>query len=212
VKLEGVHEFKPHEITRSLLAKTKRPFDPAFLALDTLKIAMLYQERGHRPRALATYTRRSPDSLAIVVTYRVEEGPRYTVGRIDYESTGTLKESLARRELLLKPGETFRRSYLERSVQRLYDTGLYSQVQVSSAIDTSQAKLDMLLRVAQRKSRWVDLGIGSGSVDLLRFTGAWGNRNLNKNALLGSLTGEITVDQQQKSLQEPDTRVVRVRY
>ena len=212
VKLEGVHEFKPHEITRSLLSKPKRAFDPAFLALDTLHIAVLYQERGHRPHTAASYTRGSPDSLAIAVTYRVEEGPRYTVGRIDYESAGKLKESLARRELLLKPGETFRRSYLERSVQRLYDTGLYSQVQVSTAIDTSQAKLDMLLRVSARKPRWVDLGIGSGSVDLLRFTGAWGNRNLNHNALLGSLTGELTMDQQQKSLEEARRRVVRVRY
>jgi outer membrane protein insertion porin family len=211
VKLEGVHEFKPHELTRSLLAKPKRPFDPAFLPLDTLKLATLYQERGHRPRSFASYTRGAPDSLAIRVTYRIDEGPRYTVGRIDYEeSTGKLKESLARRELLLKPGETFRRSYLERSVQRLYDTGLYSQVQVGSAIDTNQAKLDMLLRVTARRPRWVDLGIGSGSVDLLRFTGAWGNRNLNHNALLGSLTGELTMDQQRNSL-EDSSRVVRVR-
>ena len=213
VKLEGVHEFKLKELTRSLLSKPKRAFDPAFLALDTLHLSVLYQERGHRTHTVASYVRGSPDSLAIRVLYQIDEGPKYTVGRIDYESSGKLKEKLARRELLLKPGDTFRRSYLERSVQRLYDTGLYSQVQVSSTIDTSQAKLDMLLRVTERKSRWVDLGIGSGSVDLLRFTGAWGNRNLNHNALLGSLSGELTVDQQQKG-PPPDDRfkVVRVRY
>ena len=96
-------------------------------------------------------------------------------------------------------------------MQRLYDTGLYSQVQVSSAIDTNQAKLDMLLRVTGRRPRWVDLGIGSGSVDLLRFTGAWGNRNLDHNALLGSLGGELTVDQQRRSFDD-QSRVVRVRY
>src|SRR5204863_9524595 len=61
-----------------------------------------------------------------------------------------------------------------------------------------------------RRPRWVDLGIGSGSVDLLRFTGAWGNRNLNHHALLGSLTGELTMDQQRTSLADP-SRVVRVR-
>ena len=68
----------------------------------------------------------------------------------------------------------------------------------------------MLLRVSERKSRWVDLGIGSGSVDLLRLTGAWGNRNLDKKALLGSLTGELTMDQQRTSL-EDQSKVVRVR-
>ena len=186
VKLENVHEFRLKELTRSLLSKPKRAFDPAFLALDTLHLAMLYQERGRRPHTTASYVRGSPDSLAIHVVYDIDEGPRYRIGRIDYESTGKLKESLARRELLLKPGDTFRRSYLERSVQRLYDTGLYSQVQVSTSIDTARSELSMLLRVAERRPRWVDLGIGSGSVDLLRFTGSWGNRNLNHNALLGS--------------------------
>ena len=212
VKLEGVKVFQPREILRSLQAKSKRPFDPAFLAIDTVKISALYQERGHRPRTVASYTRRAPDSLAVVVTYAIDEGPRFTVGRIDYESSGKLKESLARRELLLKPGEVFRRSYLERSVQRLYDTGLYSQVQVSSVIDTSRKQLDMLLRVTERRPRWVDLGIGSGSVDLLRFTGSWGNRNLNKKALLGSLSGELTVDQQPKGPPPDFSKVVRVRY
>src|SRR5262249_18577674 len=157
--------------TRALLAKRKRAFDPAFLALDTLHLSVLYQERGFRPHTQASYTRGSPDSLAITVRYAVDEGPRYTIGHIDYESRGRIKESLARRELLLKPGDTFRRSYLERSVQRLYDTGLYSQVQVSSVIDSAESQLDMLLRVAERRPRWVDLGIGSGSVDLFRFTG-----------------------------------------
>jgi hypothetical protein len=41
-----------------------------------------------------------PDSLAVAVNYRVSEGPRYTIGRVDYEGTGHLRESLARRELL----------------------------------------------------------------------------------------------------------------
>ncbi|HVQ24578.1 MAG TPA: POTRA domain-containing protein, partial [Planctomycetota bacterium] len=53
VKLEGVHEFKLHELSRSLLAKPKRAFDPAFLALDTLHLAVLYQERGRRPHTVA---------------------------------------------------------------------------------------------------------------------------------------------------------------
>src|SRR5262249_35671123 len=158
---------------------------------------------------VASYTRGAKDSLSITVRYQVDEGPRYRVGRIDYESSGHLKESLARRELLLKPGDVFKRSYLERSVQRLYDTGLYSQVQVSSAIDAAANRLDMLLRVAERRPRWVDLGIGSGSVDLVRFTGAWGNRNLDHDGLLGSLTGELTLDRQRNSL-EDSSQVVRI--
>src|SRR5262249_36914933 len=69
VKLEGVQAFQRKELTKALLAKPKRPFDPAFLALDTLKISRLYQERGHRPHTTARYERAPNDPLSITVRY-----------------------------------------------------------------------------------------------------------------------------------------------
>jgi outer membrane protein insertion porin family len=209
VALAGVHAFKARELDRLLLAQPGRAYDPAFLPIDTLHLAALYQERGYRPHTLAGATRGAPDSLAIAVNYRVNEGPRYTIGRVDYEATGHLRESLARRELLLHPGDVYRRSRVEQSVQRLYDTGLYSQIQVSSLIDTSAGKLDLLLHVAERRARWVDLGIGSGSVDLFRFTGEWGHRNLDTRGLLGSLNGVLALEEQRRDSRS-DTQVLRM--
>ena len=210
VQLEGVRAFHGRELRRALLARPGRPFDPAFMAIDTLHLSTLYQERGYRPHTLAGYARGAPDSLAITVRYQVDEGPRYTIGRIDYEGSGRLRESLARRELLVRPGDIYRRSRLERSVQRLYDTGLYSQIQVSSVIDTAADQLDLFLRVAERRPRWVDLGVGSGSADLFRFSGAWGHRNLDRKALLGSLNGDLTLDRQRRDSQS-EARALRVR-
>ncbi|HEY6194445.1 MAG TPA: BamA/TamA family outer membrane protein [Candidatus Eisenbacteria bacterium] len=219
--LEGVRAFHDRELQRVLLAQPGRPFDPAFLPIDTLHLSALYQERGYRPHTVASAERGVPDSLAtkvrgvpeslrVAVRYRVSEGPRYTIGRIEYEGGGRLRESLARRELLVHPGDIYRRSRLELSVQRLYDTGLYSQVQVSSLTDTTAGQLDLFLRVAERRSRWVDLGVGSGSADLFRFTGAWGHRNLDRKALLGSLNGELALDRQRRDSQS-ETQVLRLR-
>jgi len=210
VDLAGVSEFHDREVRKPLLAQPKRAYDPAFLAIDTLTISRLYQDRGFLPTTQASAERGQPDSVAIRVKYDVHEGPRYSIGTIDYEGTGMLKESLARRELLLKSGDVFRRSRLEQSVERLYDTGLYSQVQVSSFTDTAGATLDLLLRVTERKPRWVDVGIGAGSVDMFRFVGTWGHRNLDHDALLGSLDGLLAVDRQRQDASH-DAQVVRVR-
>jgi len=209
VDVTGVSEFHEREVRKPLLAQPKRPYDPAFLAIDTLSISRLYQERGFLPTTQASAERGQPDSTAVRVHYEVREGSRYSIGTIDYEGTGLLKEKLARRELLLKTGDVFRRSRLEQSVERLYDTGLYSQVQVSTFTDTAAATLDLLLRVAERKPRWVDVGIGAGSVDMFRFVGTWGHRNVDQNALLGSLDGLLAVDRQRQSASS-DAQVVRV--
>ena len=174
VALEGVTEFHDRELRRVLLARPPEPFDPAFLPLDTLRLSALYQERGRRPHTVPSAVRDSLDSTRVAVRYEIHEGPRYRIGRVDIENIGGLREMLARRELLLRPGDVFRRSRLEESTQRLYDTGLYSQVQVSTLPDTAEATLDLAYRVAARRSRWVDLGIGSGTAELFRFTGSGG--------------------------------------
>ncbi|MEQ1834122.1 MAG: BamA/TamA family outer membrane protein, partial [Candidatus Eisenbacteria bacterium] len=210
IALDGVSAFPERELRRALLAQPGRPFDPAFLPLDTLHLSALYQERGYRPHTAASATRGEPESISVAVRYDITEGPRYRIGEIGYEGSGRLRESLARRELLLKPGDWFRRTRLEQSVQRLYDTGLYSQVQVSTIADSTAGVLDLYLRVAERRSRWIDLGVGSGSADLFRFTGSWGHRNLDRKALLGSLNGDLALDRQRRD-SASDTRVLRMR-
>lgn len=211
VALSGVTAFHEREVRRVILAKPGRAYDPAFLGIDTLQIARLYQERGYRPHTLAGAERGDPDPTAIHVRYDVNEGPRYVIGRIDYESTGRLREQLARRELLVRPGDFYRRSRLEESIQRLYDTGLYSQVQMSTIVDTTVGVLDLLLRVSERRPRWVDLGVGSGSADLFRFEGGWGHRNLDSKALLGSLNGELALDRQRTSADD-ESQTLRLRH
>lgn len=210
VALEGVSEFHDRELRRALLARVGEPFDPAFLPLDTLRLSAMYQERGRRPHTAASAARRDSDSTDVAVRYRITEGPKYRIGRIDIESNGSLRESLARRELLLHTGDTYRRTRLEESVQRLYDTGLYSQVQVSTVPDSTDATLDLALRVAERRPRWVDLGIGSGTAELFRFTGEWGHRNLDTRALRGSLSGEVALDRQRRDA-DSDVKVLRTR-
>ncbi len=211
VTLTGVTAFHEREIKRELLARPGRPYDPSFLALDTLTISRLYQERGHRPHTLASAERPAAAPLAVAVRYDILEGPRYTIGRVDVQGGGRLRESLARRELLLRPGDVYRRSRLEQSVERLYNTGLYNQVQVSSFTDSASSTLDLAVRVGERRPRWVDLGVGSGSADLFRVSGAWGHRNLDRRALLGSLTGDLVLDRQRRDAQQ-ESQALRVRH
>jgi regulator of sigma E protease len=104
VALEGVTEFHDRELRRVLLARPPEPFDPAFLPLDTLRLSALYQERGRRPHTVPSAVRDSLDSTRVAVRYEIHEGPRYRIGRVDIENIGGLREMLARRELLLRPG------------------------------------------------------------------------------------------------------------
>lgn len=198
VVLLGVSAYPERELRRALLARPGTPFDPAFLQLDTLKIRTLYQERGHLPHVRAIARRDSAQPLAVDVTYAVTEGLPYRVGEISFQGEGQVRESLARREIMLKPGDIYRRSRLDRSIERLYETTLFDQVQFTPLPDSSTHQVGFALRVSERKPRWVDVGVGSGTSDRFRASGQWGHRNLDTRALRAIGDGEIALDGQAK--------------
>jgi outer membrane protein insertion porin family len=191
VELAGVPHYPESELRRGLLAQPRRPFDPVFLQLDALKIRALYQERGFGVSVDTLSRRGVPDSVHVAVRYGVTEGPQYRVGHIQYIGDGKLRESLGRRELMLRPGDVFRRSRLDLSVEHMYSTGLFRQVQVTTLPDSAAGTMDLLVRVRPRPARWVDLGVGSGTSDRFRSTAQWGHRNLDTRALGGVLDGEL---------------------
>jgi len=191
VTLSGVSVYPEKELRRELLSRPGAAFDPAFLQLDTLRMAALYQERGHFAHARGQARRGTPDSLAVSVHYSVDEGPQYRVGDIAYQGGQRLRESLGRRELLIRTGDTYRTSRVERSIERLYETGLFQQVQVSRRPDSLRRTVEFDIRVRERRTRWVDGGIGSGTTDRFRAEAELGHRNLDTRALRGVLDSEV---------------------
>lgn len=198
VQLDGVHVYPENQLRKSLFAQPRKPFDPAYLQLDTLKISELYQERGYLPHTVAGAQRGVPESLQVHVRYDLHEGALFHVGEVSYLSSSPdahpVRESLGRRELLLKPGEVYRRSRVIRSVERLYQTGLFSQVQVTPMPDSTNSAMNFLLRVRDRKPRWVDAGVGSGTSERFRFTGEWGHNNLDTRALRAVIGSRLAFD------------------
>lgn len=194
VTLTGVHAFPEREVRGALLARFGEPFDPAFLQLDTLKLRSRYQERGHLALVHASARRDSLQPLAVDVRYDVIEGLPYRVGEISYQGEGHVRESLARRELMLKSGDIYRHSRLDRSIERLYETTLFNQVQFTPLPDSSTHLVGFALRVSERKPRWVDVGVGSGTSDRFRASAQWGHRNLDTRALRAIGDGEVALD------------------
>ena len=127
--------------------------------------------------------------------YEVFEGPEYRVGESFVSGYDKVAERLVRRELLLTPGDVYKRSRMVRSVERLYDTGLFSQVQISPIVDSTNSRVNFDFRVRERKPRWIDAGIGSGTQDRFRASAEWGHRNVFGRGFQGVVGSQIGFDQ-----------------
>ena len=195
VQLTGVSSVPDQDIRKRLWARPSRPFDPAYLQLDTLAISLLYQERGYRPHVVGRSVR---DSLDVTVRYDVDEGARYRVGEVFIirpDQRYQVDESLIRRELVVEEGDYYNLTRIRRSQERLYESGLFSQVAIEALPDSSQTRIDFQVMVRERKPRWLDAAIGSGSTERYVVSGQWGHRNLLGRGLSGALSTELSADE-----------------
>jgi outer membrane protein insertion porin family len=193
VAFTGVESYPADQLRKRLLSRPGRPFNPAFVIADTTRISRAYQDRGYIPHVSGSMVR---DGLKANVRYDVQEGPLYHFGDVQViaPADAHVKESLVRRELLIESGEVYRYPRIERSIERLYETGLFSQVQATASIDSTASIMDIDLRVRERKPRWVDAGIGSGTAERFRSTVEWGHRNVAGAGLQGGLSTVLAFD------------------
>jgi outer membrane protein insertion porin family len=193
VRLDGIASVSEKDLRKKIYARSGRAFNPSYLVADTLRISRFYQERGYLPRVATSITR---DSVNVHVRYVVSEGPLLRFGETYLASPGELKVSphLVRRELMIRKGEPFQVSRVERSIDHLYQTGLFSQAQITMLPDTATRTVGFELRVRERKKRWVDAGVGGGTSQRIGVTAESGHRNLTGHGQEGVLSTLYALD------------------
>jgi outer membrane protein insertion porin family len=177
VLLEGNNQVAGDALRRVVTVKVGEPLDDRRLAEDQYNIYAYYADRGF-VFALVTRVVDKADGQA-TVRYVVEEGEPAAIDRIDVRGSSRVSPKVVKREVTLKPGDIFSRKKVLDSQQRLYDTGLFKDVEIEPAQSTSDSGLvQLIVKIKERKTREVSTGVGYGTRDEARLTLGWLHRNL----------------------------------
>jgi len=179
VDIRGVDRETDKRIQEGLVLQPGKPWSVIDLERDRVRIDQDQADRGHPFSRLQSYCEVGHDSVLII--HRVDPGPVIAIRRFDLTGAEGLSAGSLKREVTFDPGDTFSRREVERSRQRLFDTGYFRDVEVSypaSGIDSVNNTVDVLYRLTQRKQKWVSGGVGYTSDNLLRLTAEWGTRSI----------------------------------
>jgi len=104
-------------------------------------------------------------------------------GQVTIEGSDKYPEYTARRELKMKAGDLYRRQTIIESQRRLFESGYFSTLQLQQAPNQEDRyNPDFLLRVRERKTRFVTFTTGAGqskAADLTwSLSGGVGKRNI----------------------------------
>jgi outer membrane protein insertion porin family len=203
--------FKPDELYPSLTLVGNSPYSSKKMKDDITMIRSFYGSRGYADAAVnADIKDAGPNRVNIV--YRVSEGSRFRVGRVNISGNTKTKDKVIRREIPLKPGDMFNSVELDTTKSRLDNLQYFSDVQ-ANGVTSGGGYRDVNVLVEEKNTGNVGVGAGFSNIDSIvgfvtleqsnfnlfnpwNFTG--GGQRFASSLRVGSLRSEFSV-----SLTEP---------
>lgn len=174
--------------------KRGRPFNP-FEVAETEQL--LKQHMANRGYPYGTIRKRlSPrDSTGEVdIDFDITLNDPVVFGDVIITGDQNFPEYAARRELKIKPGETYRRKDIIDSQRRLYESGYYTAFTLDKAPSTLDSlRPDFSLRLRERKAYFITAQVGASQSEVRDLEGE-ASLNFGKRNLFGSRRADILAD------------------
>jgi len=171
------------EVDSSTIANVLRlrrgaPFDKSLISSERYRIYALYADRG-RAYARVDTPRVAIEGDSASIHYTIVEGKVAILGEIFIRGNNETLGRAIRRELVVKRGDPFSRKKILESQYRVYSTGLFASAEFEpESLEVEPDTIDIVVRVKEKKLRWIGLGVGYGTTDFARLSADWNHKNL----------------------------------
>ena len=155
--------FKPEELYPSLTLTGDAAYSSKKMRADITTIRSFYGSRGYAD-ALVTPDIRDAGPNRVSITYRITEGARFRVGRVNIAGNTKTQDKVIRREIPLKPGDQFNSVELDTTKARLDNLQYFSDVQATGSPGGSGYR-DVNVLVEEKATGSVGVGVGFSSID-----------------------------------------------
>ncbi len=139
---------------------------------------------------------RKPDET-LNVLYKVEEGPRVYIERINIEGNMRTLDEVIRREFRVAEGDPYSTSRLQRSEQRLRNLGFFEDVTIKTERGSTPDRIVINVEVAEKSTGEVSFGAGFSTADGLLTDFGIRERNLLGRGQDLRFRGTLATERQQ---------------
>jgi outer membrane protein assembly complex protein YaeT len=127
---------------------------------------------------------------------RITKGPRVTISEILVRGNERTRQKFIRRRLGIKPGARFNLEEKTRSFRRLYQTGLFSKVDVRLEEREGTDQWPLMVEVEEARAKELYFEPGWGSYEKLRLKGGFREKNLFGTGRIFGLDATVSLKAQ----------------
>jgi len=166
VTISGYEAAKEDRIRALLKMKEGSVYSPKQLRDDAKAVADAYGSAGYVD--LVILPEGAPAGPAqIDVHYKIEEGVRSFVNRINIEGNTRTKDKVIRREVLVAPGDVFNTVRVDITKKRLDNLGYFAKVETYPEDTDIPGRKDLTILVQEKRTGSLSFGGGFSTVDQL---------------------------------------------
>src|SRR4029453_16416942 len=166
VTISGEKVAKEENIRVLLKMKEGSVYSPKQLHDDAKAVADAYGSGGYVDLVISPEGAPAGPTL-IDVHYKIEEGDRSFVERINIVGNTRTKDKVIRREVLIAPGDVFNTVRVDTTKKRLENLGYFSKVETYPEDTDIAGRKDLLIEVQEKRTGSFSFGGGFSTIDKL---------------------------------------------
>src|SRR5213596_2443550 len=164
--ITGYQNTTEQKIRALLKMKEGSVYSPKQLRDDAKAVADAYGSGGYVD--LVVLPEGAPAGPALIdVHYKIEEGVRSFVNRINIEGNTRTKDKVIRREVLVAPGDVFNTVRVDITKKRLENLGYFAKVETYPEETDIPGRKDLTIQVQEKRTGSLSFGGGFSTVDQL---------------------------------------------
>jgi len=145
-------------LTRSIMLRAGEPYNLSAFEKSVEQMYSVLGDQGFVYAEIDPVESLEGDSLGLV--FKVNPQRAVHVVKVLIEGNETTFEKVIRRELMIKPGDTLRRSLVERSHRDIFNLGYFDNVEVGSQVANAGGDIDLVFKVTERTTGIANIGAG----------------------------------------------------
>lgn len=191
VDITGNKAFTEAELRGKIKSAAPNIFSRATLRKDVTALGETYSEKGYAIVNVAPDIVPDDATKQVKITFKIDEGGIYKIGRINISGNIKTMDKVIRREVRLDEGDTFNSKLLKRSYERLNNLNFFETVDLQSKPKPDEKFVDIDVKVKEKPTGMLSVGGGYSSVDKFIATADVTQANLFGTGRLIKLKGEF---------------------
>lgn len=166
-------------------------FDKRKFESDNYLLTALYDDRGYA-NATVTSDYLLTESKATIV-HTISEGEQQYIDRVEFVGLGKTRSDIALNETRLRGGDVFRYASILKGQRNLYNLGVFKSIRIQT--ENAEQKNYRVVRylVSEKDPIRVNVRIGYGTRDYVRFGFGITHLNMLGRAWLGKIEGKVSL-------------------